>query len=108
MPNQYGGINAMVNTEKATQTSMISTDVTRALEEEVKAYAPRKIDGFKPTYTEESMELVDYIAGLEGSQVYSDGNNLEYIKELSQKLKDIGMDKEIERIQKELDEYMKE
>ena len=28
MPNQYGGINAMVNTEKATQTSMISTDVT--------------------------------------------------------------------------------
>ena len=108
MPNQYGGINAMVNTEKATQTSMISTDVTRALEEEVKAYAPRKIDGFKPTYTEESMELVDYIAGLEGSQVYSDGNNLEYIKELSQKLKDMGMDKEIERIQKELDEYMKE
>lgn len=108
MPNQYGGINAMVNTEKATQTSMISTDVIRALEEEVKAYAPRKIDGFKPTYTEESMELVDYIAGLEGSQVYSDGNNLEYIKELSQKLKDMGMDKEIERIQKELDEYMKE
>lgn len=54
------------------------------------------------------MELVDYIAGLEGSQVYSDGNNLEYIKELSQKLKDMGMDKEIERIQKELDEYMKE
>ncbi|MEO2826232.1 DUF3502 domain-containing protein [Faecalitalea cylindroides] len=33
---------------------------------------------------------------------------MEYIKELSQKLKDMGMDKEIERIQKELDEYMKE
>mgnify|MGYP000340974379 CR=1 FL=1 len=87
MPNQYGGINAMVNTEKATQTSMISTDVTRALEEEVKAYAPRKIDGFKPTYTKESMELVDYIAGLEGSQVYSDGNNLEYIKRVEPETK---------------------
>lgn len=108
MPNQYGGINTMVNIETSTQASTVSVDETKNVEEEVKAYKPSKIDGFKPTYTEATIELIDYIAGLEGSQVYVDGSNLEYIKELSQKLKNMGMDKELERIQKELDEYVKE